>query len=117
MGNLADCSTTGWLYLDPDEIRRELEAAFPGVRAWLGDHTGRWWALVNDRLVEADTPRQLADMIQGVLGVRRAISPLRPVPGSPQRPGRVVGSLSRGTSRPAHVRPKRRRRALFGGWR
>lgn len=55
MGNLADCSTTGWLYLDPDQIRRELEAAFPGVRAWLGEYTGHWWALANDRLVEADT--------------------------------------------------------------
>ncbi|URM97275.1 hypothetical protein LUW76_24590 [Actinomadura madurae] len=117
MGNLADCSTTGWLYLDPDQIRRELEAAFPGVRAWLGEYTGHWWALANDRLVEADTPRQLADRIREVPGVRRVISPQRPVFGRTQRPGMVIPARSRGTSRPTHARPKRRRRALFGGWR
>ncbi|WP_433475829.1 hypothetical protein ACQPZP_01615 [Spirillospora sp. CA-142024] len=117
MGNLTDCSATGWVYLDPDEIRRELEAAFPGVRAWLGDYTGHWWALANDRLVEADTPRQLADRIHGVLGIRRAIPPRRPVFGRTQRPGGAVGSRSREASRPAHARPKRRRRALFGGGR
>ncbi len=55
MRNLADCSATSWVYLDPDQIRRDLEAAFPGVRAWFGEYTGHWWALVNDRLVEADT--------------------------------------------------------------
>ncbi|NVI86943.1 hypothetical protein [Actinomadura sp. BRA 177] len=104
MRNLADCSATSWVYLDPDQIRRDLEAAFPGVRAWFGEYTGHWWALVNDRLVEADTPRQLAGKVREALG-REA----RPRPTAPSRP--------RKTSRPSHVRPKRRRRVLVGGWR
>ncbi|MFB4304625.1 hypothetical protein [Actinomadura sp. GTD37] len=108
MGNLADCSATSWVYLDPDQIRRELEAAFPGVRAWLGDYTGHWWALVNDRLVEADTPRLLADKVREVLAVQRAAPPIRRA----RRPRQVTPP-----SRPARVRPKRRRHVLLGGWR
>lgn len=113
MGNLADCSATSWVYLDPDQIRRDLEAAFPGVRAWLGEYTGHWWALVNDRLVEAVTPRLLADEIRAVLTVRRTVPPRR---GKPRdRP--VAPSRPSGSARPGHARPKRRRRVLLGGWR
>lgn len=111
MSNLADCSATGWVNLDPDRIRRELETTFPGVRAWLGEYTGRWWALVRDRLVEAATPHQLADRIREVLAARRIPPPQRPVPRavpSPRPPSR-----SRGSSRPGHARPKRRRFGLF----
>jgi hypothetical protein len=113
MGNLADCSATSWVHLDPDQIRRDLEAAFPGVRAWLGEYTGHWWALVNDRLVEAVTPRLLADEIRAVLAVRRTVPPrrgkLRDRPAAPSRPS--------GSARPGHGRPKRRWRVLIGGWR
>ena len=112
MGNLADCSATSWVYLDPDRIRRDLEAAFPGVRTWLGEYTGHWWALANDRLVEATTPLLLAEKIREVLAVRRALPPRsgkpRDRPAAPSRP--------REPSRPGRARPKRRR-VLLGGWR
>lgn len=110
MSNLVDCSATSWICFDPDLIRRELEASFPGVRAWLGEYTGHWWALANGRLVEAATPRLLADKVRKALAVRRTVPSQGAAVAQASRPGRESAS-------PAHARAKRRRLALFGGGR
>ena len=57
---------------DIDQVRRDLERLFPGVIAWFGRHTGHWWAMLGDRLLEAGSPRELADMIRGSFFVRPA---------------------------------------------
>jgi hypothetical protein len=44
-----------------------VEEQFPGVKAWRGNFTGSWWALVpmrgTSRLVEAINPRELCEAI------------------------------------------------------
>ncbi|GAA4088599.1 hypothetical protein [Actinomadura miaoliensis] len=42
---------------------RALEERFPGVRVWYGLATRKWWALEGGRLLEADTPEDLAGQI------------------------------------------------------
>ncbi|MFC6885401.1 hypothetical protein [Actinomadura yumaensis] len=46
---------------------RGLQEQFPGVRAWYGESTKSWWALVpgrdGPRLLEAPTPQGLRDAI------------------------------------------------------
>ncbi|NVI89945.1 hypothetical protein [Actinomadura sp. BRA 177] len=62
-------TSVGALPMDTDQVRRDLEYLFPGVIAWFGRHTGHWWAMLGDRLLEADTSRQLADRIRATLAV------------------------------------------------
>ncbi|MFD0902512.1 hypothetical protein [Actinomadura sediminis] len=53
--------------VDTVAIRREIERRFPGVVAWYGEHTCRWWAVVwcgQWRLLEAPTPRALVGAIE-----------------------------------------------------
>ncbi|RKS68347.1 hypothetical protein BZB76_6610 [Actinomadura pelletieri DSM 43383] len=55
-------------FTSTDEPVAELERRFPGVSAWWGEFTGRWWAVTRDgtgqyRLVEASTPEELAVLI------------------------------------------------------
>lgn len=76
METVANASLGGWIDVDPDRIRQELESLFPGVRAWFGEFTGSWWALLGGRLVEAADPLTLADRI------RRALAP-RPIAPAP----------------------------------
>jgi hypothetical protein len=49
-----------------------IQEQFPGVRAWYGQATGRWWALVplrrGPRLVEALNPRELREAIEKAAG-------------------------------------------------
>lgn len=40
----------------------DLQRRF-GVPVWFGFHTRRWWALVEDHLVEAATPARLGDAV------------------------------------------------------
>lgn len=42
---------TPWAVTDPDPERAAAELArrFPGCCVWLGEYTGRWWALARDR--------------------------------------------------------------------
>lgn len=57
--------------LDPAPIRGALIAELRdryGVVAWFGFHTRRWWALAEDRLVEAETPDRL---VGAVMAARR----------------------------------------------
>jgi hypothetical protein len=53
---------------DTEAIRQQ----FPGVRAWYGQATGSWWALVpvrgGPRLVEALNPRELREAIENAAG-------------------------------------------------
>ena len=60
------------LPMDTDQVRRDLEHLFPGVVVWFGRRTGHWWAMLGDRLLEAGSPRELADLIRGVFSVRPA---------------------------------------------
>jgi hypothetical protein len=54
-------------------MARGLQEQFPGVRAWYGEATGSWWAMVplrsGPRLVEAPTPQQLREAIMSVLSM------------------------------------------------
>jgi DNA-binding XRE family transcriptional regulator len=49
---------------DPQTARRRLADQFPTITIWYGSHTRRWWAIVlaigRWRLIEADTPTELA---------------------------------------------------------
>jgi hypothetical protein len=53
---------------DTDAIQQQ----FPGVRAWYGQTTGSWWALVplrgGSRLVEALNPHELREAIENATG-------------------------------------------------
>jgi hypothetical protein len=49
------------------EARRATIRAFREqlhVMAWYGTYTRHWWALVGGRLLEADQPGQLAQMVR-----------------------------------------------------
>lgn len=62
--------------IDTVAIRREIERRFPGVTAWYGTHTCRWWAVVwcgRWRLVEAATPRALVGAIEAALSRRPSV--------------------------------------------
>ncbi|MFG1997910.1 hypothetical protein ACGFNU_02030 [Spirillospora sp. NPDC048911] len=54
--------------VDPEVFAQELRRRFPGVWAWFGEFTGRWWAVTRDRtrLIEARSPaalgRRLAEL-------------------------------------------------------
>lgn len=53
--------------VDAAALCKEIERRCPGVVAWFGTHTFRWWALVwcgTWRLVEASTPRDLLIAIE-----------------------------------------------------
>ncbi|WP_176611485.1 hypothetical protein [Actinomadura sp. WMMB 499] len=99
----------------PERIAAEVARRYPGTCAWLGRHTGSWWACARDRtgrhrLVEAPTPAALVHRLDE-LGVRRADAVHEP------RPPRVavVPPPSRPRGRPAP--PVRRRPArLRRGW-
>lgn len=63
---------TPWAVTDPDPERAAAELArrFPGCCVWLGEYTGRWWALARDRtgdrLVEAADPVALGRLLEEV---------------------------------------------------
>src|SRR4051794_27889623 len=48
---------------DPAAALRLLERRFPATPVWFGPYTRNWWALSNDRLIEAETPRALGEAI------------------------------------------------------
>jgi len=74
--------SSGTLSLEMENLRHEpgndpralhtLTLRFPDWRPWYGHATGRWWALSPTRyrqhvgLVEADTPAELAALIQHI---------------------------------------------------
>jgi hypothetical protein len=67
--------------LDTDRVLAELARRFPGVCAWLGVHTGAWWAVTRDAygrdlLVEARTPAELCGRLESMRG--RAVPRARP---------------------------------------
>ncbi|GAA2120656.1 hypothetical protein GCM10009780_80920 [Actinomadura alba] len=51
---------------DPAVGLKMLRARFPDVTTWFGAATRHWWALIDDRLVEADTPTELARMLDSI---------------------------------------------------
>ncbi|GAA2113511.1 hypothetical protein [Actinomadura alba] len=42
-----------------------LRRRFPAITVWFGQATHHYWALVDDRLIEANTALKLADAIRG----------------------------------------------------
>ncbi|MBE1533106.1 hypothetical protein [Actinomadura algeriensis] len=97
----------------PERVAAEVQRRYPGTTAWLGRHTGSWWAVARDRtgrhrLVEAASPAELVRRLDE-LGVRRAgyASQPRPAPARPAPP-----------PPPARPRPPVRRRParLPRGW-
>ncbi|WP_067826970.1 hypothetical protein [Actinomadura kijaniata] len=46
-----------------EQVVADIKRHFPGVLAWFGEFTGKWWAVVDDRMIEADTPGQLHQQI------------------------------------------------------
>jgi hypothetical protein len=42
-----------------------------GVLAWYGEYTGHWWAIVGTRLLEAQHPNGLAQLVRRALGWER----------------------------------------------
>lgn len=63
-----------------------LRARHPKVCLWYGRFTGRWWAIIGDRLIEASSARELDALI-----------------GSPQPVEGPGGSLIRGRGMPGDV--------------
>lgn len=101
----------------PERVAAEVERRFPGTTAWLGRHTGSWWAVARDRagryrLVEGATPADLVRRLDE-LGVRRAGSVREPR--APRRPpARPPGRPVPPRRRPARVRRGWLRSALGG---
>lgn len=78
---------------DPAETRPEPEHRFPAIPLWFGTHTGHWWALVDDRLVEAETPEALGEAITAALGGERWHDPAPPhIAAGALQPRRSAGS-------------------------
>lgn len=116
--------------LDPDRVVAELTHRFPGVSAWLGEFTGRWWAVARDqvgrdRLLEAPTPAALARLLDEI-GARQQTRPYTPryartrqsgapvqVAPSPSRTVRAAAPRRDETTRHEMARHERPRR---GGW-
>lgn len=119
--------------LDPERAAAELARRFPGCCVWLGEYTGRWWALARDRtgdrLVEAADPVALGRLLEEVTLGRPEGAAGRDRYGrysraSLQTPGRAGTSAPR-TSRPAGrsrppsgavVRARRAGTRGRGGW-
>ncbi|WP_143220953.1 hypothetical protein [Actinomadura sp. CNU-125] len=119
----------------PERVAAEVQRRYPGTCAWLGRHTGSWWAVARDRtgrhrLVEGATPAELVHRLDE-LGVRRAgyapqpsarprpSGPPSPPPPPPPRPVRprppapVAASAVAPDRRPrVRRRPARLRRGL-----
>jgi hypothetical protein len=57
--------------IEPESVLKELRHRFPWTSVWWGPFTGSWWAVtpVCDRLVEAASPKALADRLEE-LGAR-----------------------------------------------
>ncbi|MGI5324780.1 hypothetical protein [Actinomadura nitritigenes] len=95
---------------DPERVAVELTRRFPGVSAWWGEFTGRWWAFARDqwgrdRLVEAATPVALAQMLHQIGAGRR------PPSRAPVR--RADVAACRHVGRPESRRRRPRRRGWF----
>ncbi|MGP4023629.1 hypothetical protein [Actinomadura sp. 3N407] len=61
--------------VDAAALCKEIERRCPGVMAWFGTHTFRWWALMwwgSWRLVEASTPKDLLTAIESARSRRPA---------------------------------------------
>jgi hypothetical protein len=72
--------------LDPDACQVALRRRFPGVTVWFGEWTGHWFAMVNEGLLEALSPWQLAELIDQTIRPTWPSPSTRPVPvrGGPQ---------------------------------
>ncbi|GAA2618595.1 hypothetical protein SMC26_05085 [Actinomadura fulvescens] len=71
--------------VDPEQVVMDVKRWFPGVSAWLGEYTGRWWALVGNRLIEAENPDQLRERIASVASPRWPSPPPFITPGATVR--------------------------------
>jgi hypothetical protein len=101
--------------LDPDACHAALQRRFPGVTVWFGEWTGHWFAMVNEGLLEAVYPGQLAELIDQTIQPPRSSPNLCPAPvrGKPQhrlasgtwaRPeGTTGGQRVRGISEGCHM--------------
>jgi hypothetical protein len=54
--------------IDPEAALAQLQRCFPSAVMWLGEYTGRYWAMLRDRnqrdhLLDAPTPGELSRMI------------------------------------------------------
>ena len=63
--------------VDPEQVAADVKRWFPGVSAWLGEYTGKWWAVVGDRLLEADNPNELHQRI--AVALQSTSRPAQPV--------------------------------------
>ncbi|RAY11497.1 hypothetical protein DPM19_29780 [Actinomadura craniellae] len=61
--------------VDPESALADLRHRFPGVCAWFGEFTGRWWAVTRRELVEAADPVELARRLEAVLPARNPVPP------------------------------------------
>ncbi|MBO2464693.1 hypothetical protein [Actinomadura violacea] len=96
--------------LDPERVAAELARRFPGVSAWRGEYTGRWWAVARDwvgrdRLVEAGTP---AALVRVLCEIGAGCPPVRAASAQGRAPSRVGEPW-----RPVAARDERTRRS---GW-
>lgn len=59
---------------DPERALAGIKRQFPGVVAYFGEFTRSWWAMVDEKLLEAKDPGELAELIRAGLrasGARR----------------------------------------------
>ncbi|MFC5749519.1 hypothetical protein [Actinomadura rugatobispora] len=87
--------------IDPEVALAQLRARFPSVVMWLGEHTGRYWAMVrnrsqHDHILEATSPSDLSRMI-----AIQAAHATRPLPGY----GMATPRTSPGISASYQARP------------
>ncbi|GAA2639237.1 hypothetical protein GCM10010411_94240 [Actinomadura fulvescens] len=130
MSKIAEAPPWAATDIDPDVFVGELRRRFPGVCAWFGEFTGRWWAITRDRdrLVEAGSPAALGRRLAELTAPRRttstpigqAVPEWTPAPVTPAttkrptRPSRAAAPVTRPSRRSAHAHRAQRSR---GGWR
>ncbi|MFD0850893.1 hypothetical protein ACFQ07_01500 [Actinomadura adrarensis] len=108
---------------DPERTIAQLNRRFPRASIWLGEFTGRYWALIRDRfghdhLIEAATPADLSNKVAALLP--RPHAPLKnrhqgglPTVSSPRKPsGLRTGDFA--TAMPRPHRHANKHASLFG---
>jgi hypothetical protein len=103
MTAITNPSTGAWAPADvhPDRTLAEIHRRFPEACAWFGRATGSWWAMVNDRLIEAADPWQLCARLNELLAPRRQM----PRPSTTHRPYVPPANTSARPTAPRRTQP------------
>lgn len=94
-------------------LTKALARRFPSLPIWFGEHTGHWWALADNRLIEADSAGELG------LVLDRLVAPQLAVDQPADRAEPYAAPTISAAATPPHTRPAAKLspwRRLSGLW-